>query len=107
MTEEHPAEQPSAAGVPGFEQLPQDAALLQGSQRGHVLSDDRDVVTAARLVAFVAVAQGAEEGVVLIGGEVVPAESRAAALHSMMNQSTRSLNTVSREDAGTKQAFHI
>lgn len=64
-----------AAGTPAPQQLVQDAGLFQDSEVGDVLADDGDVL-ALRLLAFVvvAVAQRAQQGVVLVCGEVIPEE---------------------------------
>lgn len=60
------------------QQLVQDAGLFQHSELGDVLCEDGDVAMATGLaVAIIAVRQRAEERVVLVGGEVVPEESRA------------------------------
>lgn len=66
-----------AAGAPVFQQLVEDAALLQRSQVGDVLGDHRHVLAAAArpgALVLVAVGQRAQEGVVLVGGEVIPGE---------------------------------
>lgn len=64
------------AGASVLQQLVEDAGLLQRSEVGDVLCDNRDVLAVIHFVTFVfvAVGQRAEEGVVLIRGEVIPEE---------------------------------
>lgn len=59
-----------AAGVPVLQQLLQDAGLLQRPELRDVLGDDGDVAA----VTVLAVRQRAEEGVVFVGGKIVPGE---------------------------------
>lgn len=59
-----------AAGVPVLQQLLQDAGLLQRPELRGVLGDDGGVAA----VTVLAVRQRAEEGVVLVGGKIVPGE---------------------------------
>lgn len=65
-----------AAGASVLQQLVEDAGLLQRSEVGDILCDNRDVLAVIHLAAFVLVAVGqrAQEGVVLIRGEVIPEE---------------------------------
>ena len=60
-------------GSSALQQVVEDAGLLQGPEVGDVLRDDRHISTVT-LAVTVTVGQGTQEGVVLIRGEVVPAE---------------------------------
>lgn len=62
----------AASSVP--QQLLEDAGLFQRSQVRDVLRNDRDVLALMRPVTFVTVRERTQEGVVLIRGEVIPAE---------------------------------
>lgn len=57
-----------------FEQIPEDAVLLDKPGVQQVLGDDGDAIFARSSIALLAVAVGqhAQQGVVLVGGEVVP-----------------------------------
>lgn len=65
-----------AAASSLLQQLLEDAGLFQRSQVRDVLRDDRDLFATMLLVAvaFLAVRERAQESVVLVRGEVIPAE---------------------------------
>lgn len=71
-----------AAGSSVLQQLLQDAGLLQCSEVGNVLGNNWEVLAVVCPVAFtVAVCQRTQEGVVLIGGEVIPEGGASSSAH--------------------------